>query len=112
MTLILFIILLVILFDSYLFQYAKQILTNQKQDFIFFKQQNYENKERYRQTLARGIRLLAIYIANSSFVVIMCILSHNIGYYLFAGLFLLTTISIWYVNMIQMLELSKKNNID
>lgn len=92
----------------YLFHYAKQIKNNEKQNFLMFHQENYENKELYSLFLSRGIRLLALYLGNTILVTMLCILSNQTGFYLFALIFFITTISIWYANMIQMLSQAKR----
>ena len=90
-------------FMMILFKLAKQIETKEKDTFIF-SAKNYENKDAFHVLLSRGIKSLALYLGNCILVVTMCVLLQTPKYFIFAGLFVITTLILWCSNMYYSLE--------
>ena len=86
-----------------------------KRDFstkFFFKEEDYEDKEIYALYMSKGIRTLAVYLMNCTFIFIMSTLANTLNYYMFALLFLATTLVSWYVMLFKQLERYQKKVID
>ena len=82
---------------------AKEIADKERDTFIF-SAKNYENKELFHALLSRGIRMLSSTLRNNFLIVTLCFLLQNTKFYIFAGLFVLTTFVLWYSNMYYSLE--------
>ena len=89
---------------TYLFRLAKRYSRMDFSNKFIFNEEDYENKEAYAINMTRGIRTLALYLINCTFIFVMSTLANNINYYIFALLFLATTLVLWYVNMFKILE--------
>ena len=93
---------------TYLFRLAAKYAKMDFSTSFFFGQEDYENKNVYAQTMARGIRSLALYMINCTFIFIMCSLANTVNHYIFSLLFLATTCVLWYATMSKQLELMQK----
>ena len=103
MQILLCIIVIAAPFVILLRQIAKQV-ANKERDTFIFSAKNYENKEAFHQLLSRGIQSLSLYVGNCFLVVTMCFLLQTPKYFIFGGLFVLTTFILWYSNMYYSLE--------
>jgi len=97
---------------TYLFKVATKYAKMDFSTSFFFNQDDYENKNAYAQSMARGIRTLGLYMINCTFIFIMCSLANTVNHYIFAVLFLATTCTLWYATMSKQLELIQKKSIE